>query len=111
MKTDKEIVAEFMGYASFQSNNGKRLWRIISQKWDHLATESSDLHFDTDYNQLIPAWVKFRELVIDRSDYFDYLNHKVQIRSAITERPITEAFAALVEGIEWYNSLAVEKTT
>lgn len=86
-----EIVAIFMGYK---------------------LTSISDLSgYYERYDNLMPAWVKFRDLKFSEPDdnpTMDEIKHLklcASISWSITNKPITEAFDELVSGINWYNSI------
>lgn len=61
---------------------------------------------EMDYNLLHKAWIKFRDLNHPYSDTDNYRKwdwYRTVIANTITHGTIAEAFAELVEGIEWYN--------
>ncbi len=84
--TKTEIVAKFMGYTVTQ------------------ITDLTDYYLK--YNNLMPVWVKFRDLKLE-DDLLFYKHEKISdiISRSITYGTITEAFDELVKGIEWAESL------
>lgn len=86
--TKNEIVARFCRVKNMYFENG-------------LSFNAS-----TDYNDLMKAWIKFRDLEFD--DKEKNMRHDEfcdRIGNDIVFYSITEAFDELVKGIEWYNSL------
>lgn len=57
--------------------------------------------FDCDWNWLMKAWYKFRDLNLEDKLYSD---NRQNIAHKMSFKTISEAFEALYEGIYWYNS-------
>lgn len=66
---------------------------------------------NVDYNELMPVWVKFRDLEIDyKTDNlqfsdFNYIRLKQNLEKTIMRKPIEKAFEELGKAIEWYNKI------
>lgn len=66
-----------------------------------------------DWDWLMKAWERFRDLPIKKSighkyknsDFEWHLKHRTQISYSICFETIAEAFESLYEGINWYNNL------
>ena len=74
------------------------------------AIESKDMVYHTSYDWLMPVWVKFRDMMetyppTNQQDFLDGYSHLQLIKHAIADKPITEAFRALVSAVKWYNSI------
>jgi hypothetical protein len=82
--TKNEIVARWMGYG-------------VGKEWALL--------YSTSYDWLMPIWVKFRDLKIDKNNFDEFFIIRRGIENSICYDSITEAFDELVKGIEWYNNL------
>lgn len=77
-------------------------YTVFGQQW---AVEG--LKYHSNWNWLIPVWIKFRDLpylrikeVLEHAEYMEYIQRAI----CQNETP-SEAFEALVKGIIWYNSI------
>jgi hypothetical protein len=115
-KTDKELIAEFIGFQIVSENpvikgivcHG-RTWKAPVEKdlpyWGGFRAEQ--LHkFETSWDWLMPVVEKIDQcysLVGGLTD--DYCARYEKVENAITNNySITEAYQAVVEFIKWYNS-------
>lgn len=100
--TKNEIVARWMGFAPL--NKMPQAGITENQPIPILI---KNLKYDSDYNKLHQAWVKFRDLKFNPeiNHYYEHIDICNTIRYWITDKPITEAFDELMKGIEWYQSL------
>jgi hypothetical protein len=115
MKTDNQIITEFMGYRYFTWQEVKGIGQAGWAKHDRsnakigngfLCRTSRELKYDHSWNWLMPAWYKFRDLVFD----FDQMNlikehalHVQAIAHSISYEDLPKAYERLVNGIKWYN--------
>ena len=76
-----------------QGNKLIRVWMNHDHEVIHRA-------YDKDWNELMSAWAKFRELDLPGKEYRDYFN---DIGYAILKCLIEKAFIKLAEAIRWYN--------
>jgi hypothetical protein len=97
-----KLVAEFNGaeHRSWKDNYQKK-YRFNEPIGGTYAFSASKLEYHSSWDWQIPAIKKFKALDIDNNIY---RNHVLEIDSAvIDEYDITQSFAALVDGIKWYN--------
>lgn len=106
---DKNIViAEFMGMSQtkvkiVELNINSTIWELPTEDQNFsFLSRHEHLLFDTDYNWLMKAWVKFRDLNLYNYDYMQLKNTFLNI---LAFRTISEAFEALYEAVNWLNSL------
>jgi len=109
---DKNIViAEFMGMSQTEMET-----EVLKIKWTiwELPTEDPNfsflsrhehLIFDTDYNWLMKAWVKFRDIKVDLNNLVKHEALCEGLMYWICNGTISEAFEALYEAVNWLNSL------
>lgn len=110
-KTDNELIAEFMGHPSFEKD-GKRYWRIISDKWDHLATESRHLRYESQWNDLMPVVEKIASLKFDTQIHafektsivgIDNWKGETIVFKKDIPKLIDATYSAVVTFIKWYS--------
>lgn len=116
MKTDNELIAEFMGY-EMHEKNGKRYWAIIDPIKEIYFTPSSDLHYDTDWSELMPVVEKIASLEIGEGNNdhyytrtFGMIDDKNHFMVRINQHPlfrnetlIGATYEAVVYFIKFYN--------
>lgn len=91
-------VAVFMGY---KFENGLTL----APFGDQMVCVTNVPSYHTSYNRLMKAWQKFRDLELVPGHKVEYYNRRNNLAQAIPFVSIGEAFDALHEAIQWYNSL------
>ena len=105
MKTDNELIAEFIGITHDVDPNVKSKKKYYH--YNELMLMSSDLHFDTSWDWLMPAWFKFqnccKELLTKHFILTEYHFLEKDFLRGIHEQNISVSYKALVEGIKWYN--------
>lgn len=80
--------------------------RVILGKEEDLDWDSiQDFDPHTDYNWLMKAWVKFRDMEIDYKHFLSKDALCEGLTYWIANGTILEAFEKLYEAINWYNSL------
>lgn len=90
-----EVIFSFM--KGGQKYLGLDVWAYINPM---------ELKFESDYNWLMAAWKKFRDLKFENDKCIFHHSIKMgPIRLSICNDSITEAFECLVSGIHWYNSV------
>lgn len=62
------------------------------------------LQYHTSWDWLHPAWEKFRDLKTGKPEMHEF-KYCQPIAKLITHGTIQQAFEALVEGINWYNTI------
>lgn len=106
-----KVIAEFMGMYDYSNDNEfftEGRYFCYAEKEMNPGSGYFDMQncFNTSYDWLMKAWVKFRDLDIT-NPFNDFIKHKSlcgQIGQTILYSEITEAFSKLVEAINWYNS-------
>lgn len=95
-KTDNEILAEFMGFPLTKEESTFRGgWKTVPfMQW----------RFNSDWNQLMDVWYKFRDLDTP-GGVKAFTLHCGNIEHAIVHEGISESFSALVEAVKWYNGV------
>ena len=110
--TKNEIVARWMGYkigklSGWMSGTSEIDYSYL--KIDGEITKPirvDKLKYDSSYDWLHEAWVRFRDLRFENTKHEMYHSQFCEvIRKAISDKTITQAFDELVKGIEWYESL------
>lgn len=96
--------------AVFEGRNYTELTSTVkwSKKEGEFSRErkSTELKYHTDYNWLISAWVKFRDLEFeDKETDAQHVNYCVEVSTAMTYENIEVAHKALYDAIVWYNSI------
>lgn len=103
---DKNIViAEFLGIDVHKLSFLKdpTYVRVILGKEEDFDWDSiHDFDPHRDYNWLMKAWVKLRDMKLYD---FEFNRHRHLIETCICKHTISEAFDALYEAINWLNSL------
>lgn len=61
------------------------------------------LCYHLDWNQLMPVWVKFRDLEIDEEMFPDYDTLCIGIKYSMAHGTIEEFFEEVVKAVKWYN--------
>jgi len=115
----RKVLAEFMGVRYY---NDEKVMKVFDNDYHdgiayhcewHPNCELSETNIlvwdycpDKSYCQLMPIWVKFRDLDnLNASDEHTYLRHCDNVSHSITRGTISEAFEALYEAILWFNNL------
>lgn len=99
------ILAEFMGMNLqwYKLGNSEDIEVIDSEAYIPEWWRAEELKYDSDWNWLMPVWLKFRDL-----DIYDPLTFKLKwkISQEIikTNSPL-EVFKQLVKAVKWYNSI------
>jgi len=106
------VLAEFMGIDVHKLSFLKdpTYVRVILGKEEDFDWDSiHDFDPHRDYNWLMKAWVKFRDIRFkggsNNPAYWEAGLWEEKIGSAILRKPILEAFEALYKAVNWYNSL------
>jgi len=114
MKSDNELIAEFMGYEYRPSNEGLRPfgWVKIGSK-NYLENNfgpnniilcrvTKHMMFDSSWDWLMPVVEKIE--TIAPTDVKEINNEGLAIFELGLMTPIEELYKAVVEFIKWYNS-------
>ena len=113
--SDNEKIAKFMGFESFDKK-GTTYWRIISDKWDHLATESKYLAFDSKWDDLMPVVEKISQLHKGKFKYdpiemakgnFPEDHEYLEVIALPLSTPIEEVYKAVLKFIDCYETQKV----
>lgn len=106
MKTNNELIAEFLGVTPLYLGGSKEyeMYGVIDCIEDgedkkHFFLEEEML-FDTDWNWLMPVVAKIEQL----PDVYD-IEEFLLIRDELATARIETTYDAVVEFIEWYNKL------
>lgn len=106
MKTDNELIAEFMNYPVIQEAE-LAICRII--KTPHGEVNVHDLLFDSSWNWLMPVVEKINKMTPDIFNYnaqamteFRLIKNEVQMLQITT--PIEIVYNSVVEFAKWYKS-------
>lgn len=127
-----QLIAEFMGYKKVrigyygisekEDDAGESEWQTINREWiDEAGIESvgwyyvnvdenkwfeeDDLDYHKDWNKLMEAWYRFRDLRFKETrDELMHSDFKTIIGHRIAYNGIKEAYNNLVKAINWYNS-------
>lgn len=101
MKTENEIIAEFMGLQVYQSYSDMQAVPIGDLKEWALPEQ---LQYDKEWNWIMPAFQKFRMLTINDEDNQDiHRDHCDHITRTLGMVDIKEVHNLLAWGIKWYN--------
>lgn len=111
MKTDNELIAEFMGYVprtDLHSEGAIMMQRpdshfaYILNKSDDKHEEFPTLEFDTSWDWLMPVVRKIKELIIDLPPNNE---HFQAIVNNLIDVEIWDCHYEVVEFIKWHNQL------
>lgn len=99
MKTDNELIAEFMGFIPREYERHGRLWRHPELAGD-FGDKAMQFRYDTSWSDLMP--------VVEKIDNTIKTTKWIRGAWSIQELPITEkidvVYKYVVEFIKWYNT-------
>jgi hypothetical protein len=118
MKTDNELIAEFMGF-TFSHERGDKVYNVpigehLKYKAFKLSLVKMNYHTSWDwlipvvekieelYSKAFPPGDKFIQMIMDKENPIDH--HYMDVVAIPLSTPIEEAYKAIVEFIKWYNS-------
>lgn len=101
-----KVLADFMEL-QFQEANGLRMYSY--DDWGYLISE---LEYSTSWSWIMPVWIKFRDLKIDKKEFDGYINnsrlHYKKVSNLgsilIDANSPSNFFPHLVEAVKWYQS-------
>jgi hypothetical protein len=101
MKTDNELIAEFMGVEKSSGGN----WKLIPGHGPYLTAE---LMYDKSWDWLMPACKKWDELNYSNwseKQIREYMKYCDDLDNTVSCYDIRPAYSQLVICIKWYNSI------
>jgi len=104
MKTDNELIAEFMGFECYESNGYRN---YIFEEDNHRT--HVDLWYDKDWNWLMPVVEKIEYIPISddvnvRWDVCIYMKTcTIGMKGTVGTTKLEATYKAVVEFIKWYN--------
>lgn len=102
MKTDNELIAEFMGFEFKNDHTNVKYWH-----YNELNLVSTDLIFNESWDWLMPVVEKMYSLWlgVGEDGFQKSLNLRLHSfsRKCPIHSPITQVYLRVVEFIKWYN--------
>ncbi len=108
---DRQAIAEFLGWGFIINAendtvhaffNGKPKWKDDVMTLSEILSSPTGHAYDSDWNKLIRAIIKFRDLDLD--DHI-YTSHVQEIDDNVTDAyDISQAFQTVVAAVKWYKS-------
>lgn len=116
--TKNALIAEFMGwevsykdlvnypkenhnYTICLNGTSVRFQQYGELEW---LKQKVKLHYDSSWDWLMPVWFKFRDLKTDNDTPREFKSLVAQAITETDDKGCKAAHAALVEGIQWYNT-------
>jgi len=103
MKTDNELIAEFMGWESFKED----LWHDPKSPKIMDLYEHYEMRWKTSWDWLMPVIQKID--LLNQQDPISLENYDVAYMPLST--PINEVYEDVIEFIKWYNQLKEVRKT
>lgn len=111
MKTDNEVLADFMGLKVNDIIAPFDEYHIVHDGIDRFV-KADQLPYPKSWSALMPVWYKFKELkypvpssLSSGQFYGLFLDHQGQIIRSILHSGCAEACKLLSDGIRWYNTI------
>jgi hypothetical protein len=105
MKTDNELIAEFMGWERYSRNSFKcpNIYPIENtQHYGWTTFLSEQLEFNVRWDWIMPVWMKFRDLDLESNPEYEQWIHSLQWYLFSSDEP-GRFCDRLVYAIKWYN--------